>query len=402
MYRLPELVNHPTHMSVPPSFILALFLSLGAIALSQSPSASPVTTAVPSSQPVAANDPTTDQSVTLPGNASEPAVLPPPSNQSALQWVSLNTRKPALGMFDVEAVFTENHLTPEYNSCTWDTPTNSNSTDCVVDNEYNDRIMFDMEMQFEHEYFRRFLAAKSPIIETQTSASSIATPTISDVSVNGEKRSMVTVFYNCRSDANGFIALRMSIYFSDNERDTLQVIWHKKCSNGQNDRISSGYLTGDFSKGTQDLQDFGQDTAALLKVSPSDVTTEFFLKLDSTGSYQEFSPPYLTSSDTDTVSLSIRGNHPRGGVLEGLQVSTFQVVYDCHRQGEATIEANVGIPPFNNVSAMWKKGIFYFTFLLQSSPLFLRPLHLTSFLWQSRFSKNSFSLTFPIFLSFVS
>lgn len=108
--------------------------------------------------------------------------------------------------------------------------------------------------------------------------------------------------------------------------------------------------------GSEGLYSFGQDTSAMVTVGASDESTEFYMKLLQPGAQQVFMAPYITSSFSDIVSITIRGNHPQGGIVEGLMITKLQVGYECHRKGEATIEATVAIPPFQNISAVWKKG----------------------------------------------
>lgn len=338
---------------------LAVFLCLASIAFSQSPS--PVSPATPSSQPVPSGaSSTTEQTVTgqtVTTNATQPSVTPQQTRQSPLKNIYINTQKPSRGIYITKSVYSDGVLSPAFNSC----DPSENVSSCYQDDAYNDRLRFQLSFQIDPEIIDFALSQNPPTVSTDEKGSSIAAPTISNVFVNDDGSSgIVEVYYQCQTNAHGTVQFHLSLYLGPMPEDALEIRWEKLCANGPNDKMKFGYLSGDYIFGNVEQHQFGHDTTALLTVLPSDVSTEFFLQLEEEGASQLFHAPYILSSDPDIVTVTVRGNHPQGGILEGTQLTSFQIGYDCHSVGEATIETNIGIPPFNNISATWKKGMLYF------------------------------------------
>lgn len=288
------------------------------------------------------------------GNDSDAAVTTSPLPQSPIQNMYINTVKPALGSTTTETVYSSGSLVSSFNSCTLETPVNS--SDCFIDDMYNDRLEFRITFQYDPSLIRAALDSLPPSISTPSFASSLASPEIIKARVNeDETTASVIVLYNCKPDNHGVVPIRLLLHFgNDTDKDNLTIHWQKSCESGVNSKLVYGYLSQSSSDGSTQQHQFGGDDAPLVVVNPSDVSTEFFLKLDAPGAQQVFLAPYITSS-SENVVLTVRGNHPQGYVLQGLQLVSFSVGYECSRQVEATIDASIAVPPFKNISVSWKK-----------------------------------------------
>lgn len=257
-----------------------------------------------------------------------------------------------------DIVYSDNTLAVPFNSCALDNPTNS--TSCFQDSTYNDRLTFQITIDSNPATIKSALDSNPAEVKTASAASAIAAPVVKVIASDDQDDTvLIAVIYNCKSNDNGFVPVQLDLHFGTSPKDDLSIVWQKYCSNGVNDKMLYGYLTGDPDYGTVQLHEFGQDNVALVVVGPSDVSTEFFLKLDEPGANQAFMAPFIRSDFADIVSVTVRGNHPKGGIIEGLSITKFQIGYECLRRGEATIEATIAIPPFRNISAMWKKGKFF-------------------------------------------
>lgn len=294
-----------------------------------------------------------------------------------LKHLFINIRKPALSSSITATVYSENALFPPFNSCTLESTTSpdftgTTNTDCFSDDPFNGRLSFQLTFQADPAVVKAAIISRPPEVFTTTFGQTIASPSVISVPSSGDDSQddtddevsnsmIVTVVYNCKSNSNGVVPVRLTLHFGTETENDVVIIWRKNCDNGINGLINYGYLTGDEDQGSEQLHKFGQDAAALITVGASDESTEFFLKLEKPGALQTFLAPLVTSTFSDIVSINVRGNHPQGGLLEGLTITKFQIGYECHRKGEATIETTIGIPPFRNISATWKKGKFLFS-----------------------------------------
>lgn len=288
------------------------------------------------------------------GTGTNVTIGPSPVVLSPLQNMYINTAKPALGSTTTETVFSNNALVSTFNSCTLETKVNS--SDCFADDMYNDRLEFQIVFHYDANLIRDAFTSRPPSLSTASFASALASPAIVTATVHDDdSTASIIVRYNCKQDNHGIVPIRLLIHFgNDSDSANVAIHWQKACESGVQSKILFGYLSGNSADGSTEQHEFGGDDAPLVIVNPSDESTEFFLKLDVPGAQQEFLAPHITSSK-DNVAVSVRGNHPQGGVLQGLESTSFQIGYDCLKQGETTIEATIAIPPFKNVSATWKK-----------------------------------------------
>lgn len=288
------------------------------------------------------------------GDDSTTAVSPSPLPKLPIQNMYINTVKPALGSTSTETVYSDGAFVSTFNSCTLDTSVNS--SDCFVDDVYNDRLEFQFTFQYDPALIRAALDSRPPSITTPSFASSIASPVVIKAQVNDDDTTAsVIILYNCEPHNHGVVPIRLLLHFGNNsDTDNLSIFWQKSCESGVNSKILYGYLSQSSSDGTSQQHEFGGDDSPLVVVNPSDVSTEFFLKLDVPGAQQAVLSPYISSSSDDVV-ITVRGIHPQGYVLEGLNLISFSIGYECLRQEEATIDASIAIPPFQNITATWKK-----------------------------------------------
>ena len=281
--------------------------------------------------------------------------------KSPLDSMFIEIRKPGLGSPLTETVFKEHSLDGLFNSCVIDpayTVEGDNSTACYTDDAYNDRITFSFTFRFPATELDSQFEKHPPSLEVLGDSSSISEPMILTKGINkDDSTGKVSVAYGCKTASSGVIALSLTLHFGEKEGDSVSIRWKKECRNEKNDKIEIGYLL--LEKGNSDTtkQPF-PSTESPLVVAPNDVSTEVYIKLGQAGAQQQFLAPYITSSNLAVTPVTLRGNHPAGGVLEGLEQTTLQVGYHCATEGETDIALSIGIPPFENLTATWKKGKF--------------------------------------------
>ncbi|KAI0565095.1 hypothetical protein FGB62_22g352 [Gracilaria domingensis] len=277
---------------------------------------------------------------------------------SPLKTLYIDITKPGLGSPITQPVFKENAFVGLFNSCSKleiNERTGTVEDDmCFQDDKYNDRIVFEMTYLTANDVIENAFQKHPPKLSTQDGADDIATPSIfvTDVS-RATSTAKVVVLYNCKA-ASGSIYLSLHLNFGESEASNLSIPWTKTCSTGENDKISFGYVQDKDSASNK--IDFNNSEASALVVAPSDVSTEVYLKLQQPGAQQAFLAPYVTSSKREVTEVLVRGNHPSGGVLNGLEETLFQVSYNCEQKGSTEIHVSVALPPFDNMTASWIKG----------------------------------------------
>lgn len=285
--------------------------------------------------------------------------------ESVLDTLYIYINKPALASDIIEPVFKERSLAPRFNNCVIGSVRQAqeseleNSARCYEDDEYNDRLQFEMNYKFSGSSIQRTFETNPPAIQAVGELSNIADPRIlsSEVKVS-DSTAKVVVGYRCKTGSNGTISLKLTLRFGEGDSNETAIVWKKKCASGENKMIAFGHLLND-KEGSGPIQyPFPGEGEEKLIVRPSDVSTELFLKLQHPGAQQEFLAPYATSSNTDVTPITVRGTHPSGGILQGLLMTSFQISYECLKSGSSEIQATIGIPPYNNFTASWEKGKF--------------------------------------------
>lgn len=297
------------------------------------------------------NEPTNN--VTMLTNLTET-----PSNESSpLKSLYVYAKKPGLGSSLTDPVFKGNMFVGLFNSCTSHVSnqvlSSVNDSACFLDDEYNDRLTFEMTYLTSGDVIEDAFEKHPPQLKLQDSISEVAGPTVSVTDVNKmASTAKVTIMYNCKTGSSGTISLVLDLWFGMSENSSLSIPWTKNCRTGKNKQIKFGYVLDNNNVNFNDTQ------VPAMTVTPSDVSTEVFLKLEQPGAQQAFLAPFVISSNPEITDVTVRGNHPSGGVLQGLEQTTFQVSYNCEQKGSTEIGVSVAIPPFDNLTTSWTKGKF--------------------------------------------
>eukprot|EP00177_Eucheuma_denticulatum_P008787 GFKZ01015962.1.p1 GENE.GFKZ01015962.1~~GFKZ01015962.1.p1 ORF type:complete len:592 (+),score=79.64 GFKZ01015962.1:329-2104(+) len=267
--------------------------------------------------------------------------------------------KPGLGSSIATSVFKESHLVAPYNSCrlaTGDSTRLDEKSDCFIDDEFNDRVTFEIIYRVHPAAIQKSFDNHPPALLMLGDSAQNAESNISSTVVElADSTAKIFVEYRCRSGKNGEISLQLRLQIADGETNVLEIFWKKKCQSGPNSAMEFGYVVQDKDTGEQEHHEFPTEADAPYIVAPGDVSTEMYLKLTVPGAQQTFLAPFVYPRDPDIVTVSVRGNHPKGGVLQGLQASTIQLNYECAMKGSSDVLVSVGIPPFNNVTTTFEK-----------------------------------------------
>lgn len=277
---------------------------------------------------------------------------------SVLSTLYINTVKPGLGSPITEKVFKEKSLYGLFNSCqTAGTEQNTlaEGSICFSDDDFNDRLMFEITYSVPGSDIERAFKDHPPALQLLGNSSESADSEITQNEVMAStSTAKMTVSYFCKKDSDALISLRLKLQFGDGDENIVPIVWTKQCASGVNSQVEFGYAVDDENSGEQKRHPFGSEDDPYV-VSPSDVSTEVYAKLQKAGAQQEFLAPLVSSEDPEVVKITVRGNHPNGGTLKGLEVTLFQISYECLTKGSAKIFVSVGIPPFQNLTATWEK-----------------------------------------------
>lgn len=286
-----------------------------------------------------------------------------PQENSPLALIYINTEQPGLGSLMTHPVFKESVLVGKFNSCklSAEDPTKlANETDCFRDHEYNDRLTFEVNYKLPGSTVQDTFKSKPPALSMLAQSTNYADAGLHEVVVQAEDSiAKVTVAYRCKRDADGLLSLKLTMQFTNDDDSVVTLLWTKQCRGGVNSEIEFGYTSQKDANGALLYHPFGSSADPLVVVVPSDKSTEVYAKLLKAGAQQEFLSPYVRSDDASTVQVAVRGNHPSGGVLRGLEVTLFQVSYECLTgKGSTKILVSVAIPPFLNLTASWEKRTY--------------------------------------------
>lgn len=290
------------------------------------------------------------------------------SSNALLDSLYIDIWKPGLGTDLTETVYKHHSLVGLFNSCrNAQIIPNESTASCFQDDIYNDRLKFQMSYRASGSSLKDIFEKHPPKLNVPNDAYAIAVPEIIDVKVDSAaSTALVVVGYNCKSNMEGIISIDLNMHFGEEDSHIINIPWNKSCKSGKVDNIEFGYLSGDKTNSGAHHTSFENSTNPTLEVAPSDLSTEIYLKLNQPGAQQKFLAPLVSSSDEEITKISIRGNHPEGGVLEGLKTISFQLSYECLKHGTSEISVSVGIPPFKNLTAIWKKGKISFHEFIQS------------------------------------
>lgn len=285
------------------------------------------------------------------------------TSESPLALVYIDTVKPAPGSSLTTTVFKDNAFVGKFNSCrtTGEEPQRLyNISDCFRDSAYNDRLAFEATYKLPSSTVQKAFDDHPPSLKLLGSSSEFGSAAIRESSVQqADSTAMVHVLYNCDKLSNGIVSLMLTMQFTEANNSIVTILWTKQCVSGINTKIEFGYKIEDQAKGVTEHHPFNNESAPALVVVPSDKSTEVYAKVLEPGAQQEFLAPLVSSSDPSIVEVAVRGNHPKGGILRGLEAAAFQVSYECLTgKGSSQVSVSVAIPPFNNLTASWEKRTY--------------------------------------------
>lgn len=310
---------------------------------------------------------------------------------SRLSSLYINTVKPGRGSPISTPVFKENSLVSLFNSCHAaddDSTRLGGSADCFEDDAFNDRLTFQITYSISGSVIQKAFEDHPPNLTLLGESEDVAESVISDYSVDmKDSNAKVSISYRCKQNSDAEISLQLRLQFGDDDDSSIDIFWKKVCKSGPNEEIEFGYIVQDKDSGEKENHEFGKDSDAPYVVSPGDVSTEIYLKVSTPGAQQVFLSPYIHSMNSDVVTVSVRGNHPKGGTLQGLLPTSFQVSYECSRKGSSDILVSVAIPPFQNLTTTYRKGMY-------SIVLFVLRTHHVLEYWEELYSKV-FTRLFP-------
>lgn len=261
-------------------------------------------------------------------------------------------------------IFKENGLFPPFNACRLakdDSTRLDEAAECFKDDKYNDRIAFEATFRSSGPVVQKAFEDHPPNLILLDESEGVAESVISEKSVDlKNSNANVVVVYHCKQDSNADISLQLRLQLGDGDDNIIDIFWKKSCSSGPNEEMEFGYVIQDKDSDEVEHHEFGKDSDAPYVVSPGDVSTEVYLKVNEPGARQAFLAPLVYSKDPEVVTVSVRGNHPKGGILQGLSPTSFQISYECLTKGSSDILISVAIPPFQNVTTTYTKGMYFF------------------------------------------
>lgn len=254
--------------------------------------------------------------------------------------------------FTVTPLFENGTLVGQFEHCPKSSAVSSLSKEdeenCYVDGPYMDRIAF----QFSFLPNTPGYQIAEP--QVQTTADSGIAPSIHEFHSDRTTGSgAFSILYGCKRDAQekSYLSLRMQV----TKDRSVEVIWTKACGRGRFEHMHFGFTAHDQSiilfnaDGT-----YGTDEKRTLDVGPLDTTTELVMQLTPPAQQLDFLDPQV-SSDSEDVIVTLRGAIS-GGTANSDKATKFSVLYDCPKSvPSAQIRFTVAIPPWDNVTATWRK-----------------------------------------------
>lgn len=162
-----------------------------------------------------------------------------------------------------------------------------------------------------------------------------------------------TVKYQCKP--GGVEKSYVSLHIQVTKDHSVDMTWIKVCGHGRNEHLNFGFLGSD-DKVTLFNADgtYGTEEQHKLEVGPLQLSTALSAALTPPAWQMEFLDPYV-ESDSSLISVSLRDTI-KAGTLSSDEATKFSVLYYCaETTAKANIKFTLGIPPWDNVTASWRK-----------------------------------------------
>lgn len=160
------------------------------------------------------------------------------------------------------------------------------------------------------------------------------------------------IYYNCVMGKPGTFPIGIRIPVTKDH--VIETGWLKTCGHGRFEYLNFGFLdhTSQFVPFNADGT-YGVDEHRRLEVGPMDPSTDLKAQLKVPATNLEFLNPHVMSNSPD-VGVKLRSTVAASTFLDDSE-TTFTVLYDCEAKATADIKFTVAIPPWDNVTATWRK-----------------------------------------------
>lgn len=223
-----------------------------------------------------------------------------------------------------------------------------NTTEWYADNSVRDRITF----QFRFDLEAKYDIAKP---ELYVAPDAGMEPKLEDFQLLPYSGSgSFTILYSCIMGKPGIFPI--SIHMPITTEKSFDTGWVKECGEGRNSFFDIGFENhqGDDIVFNSDGTYNGMEEKKTLDVGPMDASTSLFIKLKEPVQNLDFLTPYIMTDSSD-VSVKLRGTIAAGSLNSDSKTS-FNVLYSlCTGPSTANIKFMLAIPPWDNVTATWRK-----------------------------------------------
>lgn len=255
----------------------------------------------------------------------------------------------------VRAAFAENCTLPagasaDNSSATSTATRMAAGEDCLAEGVYADRMSFQMVLSrqvFDH------LNSGTPAV---TVSGGNAHPALDHWNLDPEGLTgAFTILYRCAAGTPGAVSI-IGLAFGLSPSVVVRLRWVKRCGGGPNTLVDLRYADDDG----QEVP-FGETGVAggatnLTTIGPMESATRVMLHLRSPAQTLDYAVPTVTSSDSSILGVELRGGPVvTAGTLSADAPAELRVLYTCARSGEAGVSLRLRIPPWDDITAMWKK-----------------------------------------------
>lgn len=358
--------------AVSPTTVTSAATETGGPAAASSVSPTPVSGADATPAAGATPDAVSPTPVATPGAAASPAATaaaePPPSDADTRAGFTLSMLSedrndeafstiPIVNPTDgVRPAFAENCILPAGasagSSSTTSTATRASAArdSCLAEGVYADRMSFQMVLSrqvFDH--------LNSGVPEVTVSGGN-AHPALDHWNLDPEGLTgAFTILYRCAAGTPGAVST-IGLAFGLSPTVVVRLRWVKRCGGGPNTLVDLRYADDDGKEvpfgGTGVA---GADTN-VTTIGPMESATRVMLHLRSPAQTLDYAVPTVTSSDGSVLGVELRGGPVvTAGTLSADAPAELRVLYTCARPGEAAVSLRLRIPPWDDITALWKK-----------------------------------------------
>ncbi|KAI0565531.1 hypothetical protein FGB62_17g329 [Gracilaria domingensis] len=263
----------------------------------------------------------------------------------------LETDSTSSEAFHLVTIFEEGAFTGPFadspSSTNIDAVSSSETEKWYRESAYADRISFRLDYTPESSDYK----IVEPVIAV-TSETGIE-PVVQDFQNDPENgEGSFSIVYSCTPGGpeKSYISLHLQV----TSTHSIDTAWTKVCGRGRYEHIEFGFTS--YNLGTVLFNrdgTYGTEEQKTLEVGPLDTSTELTMKLAPPAYTLDFKDPFV-ASDSDYVSVALRGMIA-GGTVNSDEQTKFSILYECQATATANIVFSVAIPPWDNMTAVWRK-----------------------------------------------